>query len=44
MKWHNINNINKDAPITCKIRINQPLLTFIIIYSIESAATVKKSL
>lgn len=41
MKCNNINNINKDAPITCKIRINQPLLTFIIIYIIESGAIVK---
>ena len=38
------NNINKEAPITCKIRINQPLFMFIIIYIIESEAIVKKSL
>ena len=26
-----IDNINKEAPMTCKIRINQPLFMFIII-------------
>ena len=28
MKCNNINNINKEAPITYKIRINQPLFLF----------------
>ena len=28
---NNINNINKEAPMTCKIRINQPLFMFILI-------------
>ena len=31
MRCNNINNINKEAPMTCKIRINQPLFMFIII-------------
>ncbi len=44
MRCNNINNINKEAPITCKMRINQPLFMFIIIYIIESEAIVKKSL
>ena len=44
MRCNNINNINKEAPITCKIRINQPLFMFIIIDIIESEAIVKKSL
>ena len=44
MRCNNTNNINKLAPITCKIRINQPLFMFIIIYIIESEAIVKKSL
>ena len=25
MRCNNINSINKEAPITCKIRINQPI-------------------
>jgi len=44
MRCNNINNINKEAPITCKIRINQPLFMFIIIDIIDSEAIVKKSL
>ena len=44
MRCNNTNNINKEAPITYKIRINQPLFMFIIIYIIESEAIVKKSL
>jgi hypothetical protein len=44
MRCNNINNINKEAPITCKMRINQPLLILIIIYIIGSEAIVKKSL
>ena len=44
MKCNNNCNINNDAPITCERRINQPLLVFIIIDIIESAAIVKKSL
>ena len=44
MKCNNITSMNIDAPITCNKRINQPLLTLITIYIIESAAIVKKSL
>ncbi len=44
MRCNSTNNINKEAPITCKIRINQPLFMFIIIYIIGSEAIVKKSL
>ena len=44
MRYNNINNINKEAPITYKIRINQPLFMFIIIDIIKSEAIVKKSL
>ena len=44
MRYNNINNINKEAPITYKIRINQPLFMFIIIDIIRSEAIVKKSL
>ena len=44
MRCSSINNINNEDPITCKMRINQPLLMFIIIYIIESEAIVKKSL
>ena len=44
MRCNNINNINKEAPMTCKIRINQPLFMFIIIVIIRSEAIVKKSL
>ena len=32
MRYNNINNINKEAPITYKIRINQPLFMFILNY------------
>ena len=38
MRCNNNNNINKGAPITCKIRINQPLFIFIIIIIIGSDA------
>jgi len=41
MRYNNINNINKEAPITYKIRINQPLFMFIIIVIIRSEAIVK---
>ncbi len=44
MRFNNINNINKEPPITCKIRINQPLFLLIIIYNIPSEALVTKSL
>ncbi len=44
MRCRSTNDINKEATITCKIRINQPLFMFIIIYIIESEAIVKKSL
>ena len=44
MKCNNINMQNKEAPITCKIRINQPLFILTIIDIIESKAIVKKSL
>ena len=44
MKCNNNDNINKEAPMTCKIRINQPLFMFIAIVTIESKAIVKKSL
>ena len=44
MRYNNINNINKEAPITYKIWINQPLFMFIIIDIIRSEAIVKKSL
>ena len=44
MRCNNSVNINREAPITCRIRINQPLFIFIIIYIIESKAIVKKSL
>ena len=44
MRYNNINNINKEAPITYKIRINQPLFMFIIIVIIRSESIVKKSL
>ncbi len=44
MRCNRTNNINKEAPVTCKIRINQPLFMFIIIYIIGSEAIVKKSL
>ncbi len=42
MRCNEINNINKEPPITCKMRLNQPLFMFIIIYIIESEAIVKK--
>ena len=32
MRYNNINSINKEAPITYKIRINQPLFMFIIMF------------
>jgi len=32
--------MNKEAPITCKMRINQPLFMFIIIYIIGSEAEI----
>ena len=44
MRCNNINNIDKEAPITCKMRINQPLFIVIIIYIIGSEAVVKKLL
>ena len=44
MKCNNKNNINKEAPITCKIRINQPIFIFSSMYIIESEVIVKKSL
>ncbi len=44
MRWNNTNNINKEAPIACIIRINQSLFMFNIIYIIESYYIVNKSL
>ena len=33
IKWIKINNINNDTPITCKKRMNHPILTSDIIYT-----------
>ena len=44
MRCNNRNNINREAPITCRIRINQPIVIFSSMYIIESKAIVKKSL
>lgn len=44
MKCNIISSINKEAPITCKMRIIQPLFMFIVMYSSESKAIVKKQL
>ena len=38
IKWIKMNNINNDTPITCKKRMNHPILTSDIIYTIESNA------
>ena len=38
------NNINREAPITCGIRINRPIFIFSSMYIIGSKAIVKKSL
>ncbi len=44
MRCNITNNINKLSPITCKIRIDQPLFMVISIYIIESEDIVNKSL
>ena len=31
-----MNNINNDTPITCKKRMNHPILTSVVIYITES--------
>ena len=44
IECNNNKQINKEAPITCKMRINQPLFTLMIMKANESKAIVKKSL